>query len=402
MKNKIELKKYIKLSILITTIFLILTLIINTYEYIKYNQNFNNKIEEIIYVLEKKYPLLSENEILTILNSKSKKTDTFKKYGIDINKEAILVENDKIHNKFLLINIITTTIFIILMITTFFIYSRKREKNINEITEYIRQINKKNYELKLDSISEDELSILKNEIYKTTVMLKEAAENSKKDKVNLKKSLEDISHQIRTPLTSIIIMLDNIIENQNMDEKTKNNFIREIKRNIININFLVENILKLSKLESNTIEYKKEKVNLITIIEDSIKNVSLLCDLKNIKIIVTGEKNIKILCDIKWQIEAITNILKNCIEYSKENQKIYIEYSQNNVYTKVTIKDFGEGISAKDLPNIFDRFYKGKNSSMNSIGIGLALSKSILEEDNGNINVTSSNKSTIFTIKYYK
>ena len=103
MKNKIELKKYIKLSILITTIFLILTLIINAYEYIKYNQNFNNKIEEIIYVLEKKYPLLSENEILTILNSKSKKTDTFKKYGIDINKEAILVENDKIHNKFLLI-----------------------------------------------------------------------------------------------------------------------------------------------------------------------------------------------------------------------------------------------------------------------------------------------------------
>lgn len=402
MKNKIELKKYIKLSILITTIFLILTLIINTYEYIKYNQNFNNKIEEIIYVLEKKYPLLSENEILTILNSKSKKTDTFKKYGIDINKEAILVENDKIHNKFLLINIITTTIFIILMITTFFIYSRKREKNINEITEYIRQINKKNYELKIDSISEDELSILKNEIYKTTVMLKEAAENSKKDKVNLKKSLEDISHQIRTPLTSIIIMLDNIIENQNMDEKTKNNFIREIKRNIININFLVENILKLSKLESNTVEYKKEKNFLTKILKESIKNVSLLCDLKNIKIVINGEKNIKMTCDIKWQIEAITNILKNCIEYSEENQKIYVEYNQNNVYTKITIKDFGKGIADKDLPNIFKRFYKGKNSSKDSIGIGLALSKAIIEEDNGNIKVVSSNKGTVFTIKYYK
>ena len=278
----------------------------------------------------------------------------------------------------------------------------KKEKNIDEIIEYIKQINKKNYELKIDSVSEDELSILKNEIYKTTIMLKETAENSKKDKINLKKSLEDISHQIRTPLTSIIIMLDNIIDDQKMDEKTKNNFIREIKRNIININFLVENILKLSKLESNTIEYKKENVNLITIIGDSIKNVSLLCDLKNIKIIVTGEKNIKILCDIKWQIEAITNILKNCIEYSEENQKIYIEYSQNNVYTKVTIKDSGKGIANKDLPNIFKRFYKGKNSSKDSIGIGLALSKAIIEEDNGNINVISSNKGTIFTIKYYK
>lgn len=402
MKNKIELKKYIKLSILITTIFLILTLIINTYEYIKYNQNFNNKIEEIIYILKTKYPLLSENEIITILNQESKETFTFKKYGLNTDKEAILIDNYKTYNKFLLINTAITITFLIIITTVFFIYNRKKEKNINEIIQYIKQINKRNYELKIDSISEDELSILKNEIYKTTIMLKEIAENSKNDKQNLKKCLEDISHQIRTPLTSIIIMLDNIIEDQKMDEKTKNNFIREIKRNILNINFLVENLLKLSKFDSNTIEYKKENTILANIIQNSIKNVSTLCDLKNIKIIVKGEENTKILCDFKWQVEAITNILKNCIEYSKENQKIYIEYSQNNVYTKVTIKDFGEGISAKDLPNIFDRFYKGKNSSMNSIGIGLALSKSIIEEDNGNINVTSSNKSTIFTIKYYK
>ena len=402
MKNKIELKKYIKLTILITIIFLTLTPIINTYEYKKYNQNFNNKIEEIIYILKKKYPLISENEIITILNQENKKTDTFKKYGVNIDKEAILIENDKTYNKFILTNIAITITFTIIITAIFFIYNRKKEKNIEEIIEYIKQINKKNYELKIDSVSEDELSILKNEIYKTTIMLKETAENSKKDKINLKKSLEDISHQIRTPLTSIIIMLDNISDDQKMDKKTKNNFIREIKRNIININFLVENILKLSKIESNTIEYKKENVNLITIIEDSIKNVSLLCDLKNIKILVTGEKNIKILCDIKWQIEAITNILKNCIEYSEENQKIYIEYSQNNVYTKVTIKDSGKGIANKDLPNIFKRFYKGKNSSKDSIGIGLALSKAIIEEDNGNINVISSNKGTIFTIKYYK
>ena len=402
MKNKIELKKYIKLTILISIMFLIITPIINTYEYKKYNQNFNNKIEEIIYILKTKYPLLSENEIITILNQESKETFTFKKYGLNTDKEAILIDNYKTYNKFLLINTAITITFLIIITTVFFIYNRKKEKNINEIIQYIKQINKRNYELKIDSISEDELSILKNEIYKTTIMLKEIAENSKNDKQNLKKCLEDISHQIRTPLTSIIIMLDNIIEDQKMDEKTKNNFIREIKRNILNINFLVENLLKLSKFDSNTIEYKKENTILANIIQNSIKNVSTLCDLKNIKIIVKGEENTKILCDFKWQVEAITNILKNCIEYSKENQKIYIEYSQNNVYTKVTIKDFGEGISAKDLPNIFDRFYKGKNSSMNSIGIGLALSKSIIEEDNGNINVTSSNKSTIFTIKYYR
>lgn len=143
MKNKIELKKYTKLTIMITIIFLTLTLIINTYEYKKYNQNFNNKIEEIIYILKKKYPLILENEIITILNQENKKTDTFKKYGVNIDKEAILIENDKTYNKFILINIAITITFTIIITAIFFIYNRKKEKNIDEIIEYIKQINKK-------------------------------------------------------------------------------------------------------------------------------------------------------------------------------------------------------------------------------------------------------------------
>ncbi len=152
MKNKIELKKYTKLTIMITIIFLTLTLIINTYEYKKYNQNFNNKIEEIIYILKKKYPLILENEIITILNQENKKTDTFKKYGVNIDKEAILIENDKTYNKFILINIAITITFTIIITAIFFIYNRKKEKNIDEIIEYIEQINKKNYELKKNNI----------------------------------------------------------------------------------------------------------------------------------------------------------------------------------------------------------------------------------------------------------
>ena len=255
----------------------------------------------------------------------------------------------------------------------------------------------------IEENTEDELSILKNELYKITVMLKEVAENSQKDKTTLKDSLSDISHQIKTPITSILIMLDNILSDENMPEDIKKDFIKDIKREIINIKFLVESILKLSKIDSNSIKFIKKEVFIKDIINEAVKNVSMLSELKNIEIIVSGDDSIKTICDLKWQVEAITNILKNCIEHSYENRKIYINYNQNNMYTELKIEDNGTGIDAKDLPHIFERFYKGKNSSSDSVGIGLALSKSIIESNNGYIQVDSElNKGTTFIIKYLK
>lgn len=234
-------------------------------------------------------------------------------------------------------------------------------------------------------------------------MLKEVAENSQKDKTTLKDSLSDISHQIKTPITSILIMLDNILSDENMPEDIKKDFIKDIKREIINIKFLVESILKLSKIDSNSIKFIKKEVFIKDIINEAVKNVSMLSELKNIEIIVSGDDSIKTICDLKWQVEAITNILKNCIEHSYENRKIYINYNQNNMYTELKIEDNGTGIDAKDLPHIFERFYKGKNSSSDSVGIGLALSKSIIESNNGHIQVDSKlNKGTTFIIKYLK
>ena len=247
------------------------------------------------------------------------------------------------------------------------------------------------------------MSILKNELYKITIKLKEVAENSQKDKTTLKDSLSDISHQIKTPITSILIMLDNILSDENMPEDIKKDFIKDIKREIVNIKFLVESILKLSKIDSNSIKFIKKEVFIKDIINEAVKNVSMLSELKNIKIIVSGDDSIKTICDLKWQVEAITNILKNCIEHSYENKKIYINYNQNNMYTELKIEDNGTGIDAKDLQHIFERFYKGKNSSSDSIGIGLALSKSIIESNNGYIQVDSKlNKGTTFIIKYLK
>ncbi len=404
MKNKIELKKMCITSCIVIIIFLITFSILIYKQYKTYTYNFNQKIAGIIDNVLEKYPDIEKREIVEILNSSDKtNNEILREYGIELDKDSVILENNTDFQKFIIIDISTLIVFILILSIIFFKYNHSESKKINEITKYIEEINRGNYKLNIEENTEDELSILKNELYKITIMLKEVAENSQKDKTTLKDSLSDISHQIKTPITSILIMLDNILSDENMPEDIKKDFIKDIKREIINIKFLVESILKLSKIDSNSIKFIKKEVFIKDIINEAVKNVSMLSELKNIEIIVSGDDSIKTICDLKWQVEAITNILKNCIEHSYENRKIYINYNQNNMYTELKIEDNGTGIDAKDLPHIFERFYKGKNSSSDSVGIGLALSKSIIESNNGYIQVDSElNKGTIFIIKYLK
>lgn len=403
MSNKIELKKSIIISLVITIIFSIFMAIINIYEYKEYTKNFNKNIASIIDVIQSKYPEISTDEIIGILNSeKIPQNNSLKKYGIDLEKNTVILENNKINNKFIKIEIILLITTSISLLIVFMLYERKQDKEIDKITKYLEAINDKNYTLKIDENSEEELSILKNELYKVTVMLRENASNTLKDKINLKRALEDISHQLKTPLTSILIILDNLIDNPEMDYQTRVEFLHDLKRETTRIQSLIQSILKLSKFDSNTVQFIKQDIYLKQIIDEAIKNTGSLADLKNIKINVEGNKKIKLNCDLLWQIEAITNILKNCIEHSKENTQIDIKYNNNSVYSYITITDYGEGISKEDLPHIFERFYRGKNSSNESIGIGLSLSKTIIESNNGIVSVESNSDKTTFIIKYFK
>ncbi len=403
MKNKIKLKKYFINSLFIMLFFIVIIIFVKSYEYQCLTKINNEKIMMIISEVTNKYPLVSEKEINDIINSKNGKINEefFKKYNIDILKDNIVIENNNIYQKFIIIDFFICLLLVTSLFVNFYIYNKERDKELKKINKYLEEINNKNYSLEINELSEDELSILKNELYKITVLLRENADNSLKDKKELKKSLEDISHQLKTPLTSILIMLDNL-EDNNLDAKVREEFLRDIKRNIMNINSLVQNILKLSKFDANTINFVKDNVNVFELIRESVTNVSTLCDLKNIKIEINGDKNIMAILDHYWEVEALTNILKNCVEYSFNDSSIIINLEDNNAYTKITVKDNGKGINANDLPHIFERFYKGYNSSNESIGIGLSLAKTIIEKDNGSIDVTSFKDSTIFEIKFYK
>lgn len=397
MKNK-TIKKYI-LSLIILLIFNIsLIFILNRYEYKMYTKNYNDKINSIISNIKNKYPNIEESDIIEIINNEEDSEDILSKYGIDS-----ITKNDKVNNKLRIISLIIIITFDSLIILIFYLYDKNKSKKIKEITKMISKINNRQFDIDINDFNEGELSILKNEISKTTTMLRQVADNSVKDKLNLKDSLGDISHQLKTPLTSITIMIDNILDNPDMNEKTRKKFLINIKREILNINFLVMSLLKLSKFDANVVKFNKESVYLKDIIIESIKNVSMIKELKNITIKVSGDDNIKLLCDFKWQVESITNILKNSIEHTSEYGTVEVNYSENKLYTRILIKDNGKGIDSDDLPHIFDRFYKGKNGSDDSFGIGLSLSKTIIEKEGGSITVKSTpNIGTIFTIKYLK
>ena len=400
------MKKLIIQIFTITTLIVVLNYIVITNQNIKQQEKVNDVIVNIVGTIKQEYPDLEDEKIIKILNDEEnnaiKGIGTLQRYGINT-EEVYAIDGLKDEKKEILltssISIISLTIIVTILIIN---YKNKKSKKIENIINYIEEINKKNYNLKIEENTEDELSNLTNELYKITIMLKEQAELSKKDKNVLQRSLEDISHQIKTPLTSISIMLDNIKENPQMDLHTRQEFIYEISRQIEWINWLVISLLKLSKLDSNTVDFKHEEINAENLINNVIKNLAIPLDIKQQSVIVTGN-NETFIGDYNWELEALTNIVKNCIEHTPENKKIYINCEKNNFNTKIVIRDEGNGIDREDIKHIFERFYKGKNSSENSVGIGLELSKSIIEKDNGYILCTSEvGKGTTFEIKYIR
>ena len=287
------------------------------------------------------------------------------------------------------------------ILAALFVYdAKKRYEDIEKLNDYLSMVLSGNYDLEIASNEEGELSILKNNIYKTTVLLKEQNEQLRADKMYLADALADISHQLKTPLTSMMVMND-LLETQITDERPKQ-FIDIQKQQLDKMNWLIQNLLKLSKLDAGTVEVRNDTVSVKTVIEDSLRPFLIQMELKEICL----QKKVGGMTfrgDRNWTSEALQNIIKNCLEHMKPGGTLEISTEETTLYTAIKIEDDGCGISESDLPHIFERFYHGKDASTESVGIGLALAKAIIEKERGKIFVTSTvGKGTTFEVRFYK
>lgn len=353
-------------------------------------------------------PNMESNIVSIITQGNSKENlelgkEILEKYNYDnrisLRNEPIITSSIKS-----LFNLNALLIFVIfVMIFALVIYYLKKIYNdIKDMTDYVYNSSEgRNFEMN-NKNQEGQIGLLKTELLKMTTVLKEKVELLNKEKIFLNDTISDISHQLRTPMTSLIILNDLMYED--IPKETKIEFLDKIKSQLKRMEWLIKSMLKLSKLEAKVIDFKNEKVNINELIKRSLQPNLIPIELKNIDLSINGDKNIYYIGDINWSTEALVNVIKNCVEHTPKGGKLQINYDQNPLYSEIIIKDSGEGIDKNDLPNIFKRFYKGKSSTKeDSVGIGLAMAKSIIESQNGDIYVKSEkNKGAEFHIILHK
>ena len=288
----------------------------------------------------------------------------------------------------------------IILIIIFTVVTKRRYKNLNDLNDYLSLVCKGIYDMNIDDNTEGELSILKNNLYKVITLLQSQNEYLKNDKLYLADSIADISHQLKTPLTSMMMMCELLENEENPDKRQE--FVAVINNQLSKMKWLITNILKISKLDADATEFKREEVSISKVLDDSLKPFVLTAELKNIAI-QNGANDFVFNGDESWTVEAVSNIVKNCLEHTNDGGKITIASESTNLYNKLTISDNGCGIAEEDLPHIFERFYHGKNSSKESVGIGLALAKTVFEKENASVSVESEQgRGSVFEIRFYK
>lgn len=285
--------------------------------------------------------------------------------------------------------------------TTFFVFTKARYKSLMQISEQIDLVLHNADHLFIAESEEGELSILQSEITKMMLRIREQNDALKKEKEHLADSLADVAHQLRTPLTSITLVLS-LIENTS-DEKERKNLIRETEELLVRMDWLLTSLLKLSRLDAGIVVFQKEQVNINSLITAALQPLQIPMELHNISLQADVPPGITIDGDFNWLSEALQNIFKNCMESAGDNGKIDIHCEDNPIFTEITIHDSGAGFKKEDLPNLFNRFYRGQNSSTAGYGIGLALCRTIITRQGGSITARNHPRGgAMFVIRFPK
>jgi len=395
-------KELISFLICFLSFFLIASLISKKLLF-SYKENFLQSNASIINGILEEHPEL-EYEIISILQDSNQdfSFEFLEKYGFS-DFESLsylpLVSRMEQNTKWSLFLAFGFCFFLFLAIVLYFYF--QKQKRIQEINDYLFRVLQNDYQMNLKDYQEDSISILKNDLMKVTNKLRCVSEISVADKKNLERTLSDISHQLRTPLTSLYVIND-VLSTDSIPEKEKTAFLQQQKEQLERMEWLIVTLLKMSQIDSGTIEFQRKPEFLWKIVEDALKPSLIPLELKQIHYEVDIARELVWNLDYRWTVEALVNLIKNATEHTFCGGTISITAIDNPMYVEVVVQDTGTGIKKEDLPHIFERFYKG-NTKSESIGIGLNLSKTIIEKQDGTIHVESEEgEGTKFIIHFYK
>ena len=296
---------------------------------------------------------------------------------------------------------ILAAILCVLFCLIFFIFTYRRYKQIAILSEQLDIILHGAEGFNISDFDEGELSILQSEIQKMTVQLRENADRLLGDKAYLADSMADIAHQLRTPLTSINMIMSFLSE-PDISEHRRWELLREAENLLLRIDWLITCLLKISKIDAGTAVFQKENMLVSQMIESAVQPLLIPIEIREIVMTVSGDKSAHFIGDFHWTVEALGNVIKNCMEHTDNGGQIDVSISENAIYTEIIISDNGSGIDKDDIPHIFERFYQGKHNKESSYGIGLALCRMILSAQNATIKAANRPiGGACFTIRFY-
>ena len=280
-------------------------------------------------------------------------------------------------------------------------YLKKRYKAISDLSADLDRILHGQEELFISGTAEGELAVLSTEIEKMTLMLKEQKDQLISDKVQLTDAIADMFHQMRTPVTSMALQLS-LMGSEELSSERRMELTRELKKQLERLHWLTETLLKMSRLDAGTVEFREDEVLVKTLARKACEPFLIPLELKNVDLSIKASDE-KFTGDLTWTVEAVGNLVKNCMEHTPAGGRIEIEAQETALYTQITVQDSGEGFTEADLPHIFERFYRGSNSTEGSIGIGLALSRAIIARQKGTITAENAPRGGArFVVKFYK
>lgn len=375
------------------------------------------QITAVVGLLRDQLPELSDADIMALVKDPANRDERLEqgaalmtKYGYD--DSFFAAQERKLMWQLVLFNSVVIFLTGVICILLYAWHRRRVRREVRQLQQYFDQLNRGSYDLDPGQTTEGDLSMLQSDIFKVTQLLRTAAEHEKEKNEELSRWLADISHQLKTPIASIRINLDNMLDDPEMPLELRKEFMKECSMQLEWISSLVQTLLKLARIDAGTVELKKEEMDLLEVAREAQKKLGILAEIAGVEVVWEDEPRgeiidpaeipaVPMMGDPTWQLEAVSNIMKNCIEHSGSGSRVYLSMRNTTVFKELTIRDTGDGIPEEDLPHIFERFYRAKNARKESVGIGLSLASSIVEAGGGKIMVSSvRGEGTTFTIRY--